>query len=57
MKKIFIVALVITLSGCAAGVKKTDDDIFKEASTAVSASSSQAQINMVTVDIPSHGGL
>lgn len=57
MKKIFIVALAITLSGCAAGGKKTDADILKEASTAVSVSSGQAQINMLTVDIPSHGAI
>lgn len=57
MKKIFIAALVITLSGCAAGGKKTDADIIKEASAAVSVSSEQAHVNLVTVDIPSHGAI
>lgn len=57
MKKIFIAALIVTLSGCATGGKKTDADIIKEASAAVSVSSEQAHVNLVTVDIPSHGAI
>lgn len=57
MKNVFIAVLVIALSGCAAGGKKTEADIYQEASVAIFASSGQAQINMVTVDIPSHGAI
>lgn len=57
MKNLTVALLVLALSGCAAGGKKTDADIFKEASAAVSANSGQTQINMVTVDIPSHGAI
>ncbi len=57
MKKILVTALVILLSGCAAGGKKTEADIYQEAVIAVASASGQAQINMVTVDIPSHGAI
>lgn len=36
MKKILVTALVILLSGCVAGGKKTEADIYQEAMTAVS---------------------
>ena len=55
MKKTLIAALIITLSGCAAGGKKTEADIYQEAVTAVSSGTGRAQVDLVTVDIPSHG--
>ncbi|HKM26890.1 MAG TPA: hypothetical protein VJY57_05570 [Thiopseudomonas sp.] len=57
MKKTLIAALIITLSGCAAGGKKTEADIYQEAVTAVSSGTGRAQVDLVTVDIPSHGAI
>ena len=57
MKKILVTALVILLSGCVAGGKKTEADIYQEAMTAVSSDSGRAQVDLVTVDIPSHGAI
>lgn len=55
MKKLLMVCLVVTLTGCAAGGKKTEADIYQEALVAASNSSGQVMKNMVTVEIPSHG--
>lgn len=57
MKKILVIALVILLSGCAAGGKKTEADIYQEAMIAVASVSGKAQIDMVVVDIPTHGAI
>lgn len=57
MKKTLIAALIITLSGCAAGGKKTEADIYQEAVTAVSSGTERVQVDLVTVDIPSHGAI
>lgn len=40
-----------------AGGKKTEDHIYQEAVTAVSSGTGRAQVDLVTVDIPSHGAI
>ena len=40
-----------------AGGKKTEDHIYQEAVTAVSSGTERVQVDLVTVDIPSHGAI
>lgn len=40
-----------------AGDKKTESDIYQESMTTVSSGTGRAQVDLVTVDIPSHGAI
>lgn len=55
MKNLLIVYLVVTLTGCAIGGKKTETDIYQEALVTASTSSGQVMKNIFTVEIPRHG--
>lgn len=56
MRYLGLALLAIVLAGCAVGVKKKhDNDIYREAMQLGVESSDDAQLQLITIKIPSHG--